>query len=269
MGRTWANNFKRAFLSPPFLVGIIGMGVAVFFGAFEYLLPMFNGYMQGGLMPGYTEQTLLSSLRSEMVMMVLPIIATLPYTTAFVGEYKSKYIRLMLTRTGKNAYTSGHVMATGVSGGAVLSVALLIISAIFMILLKPQEQTIESLGQVADTGFVQETTLQAQLVFAELMTMMLIIFLVGYFWAEVGALFSSLTQNTYIAYAAPFILYYVLVILAERYFVDVYILNPKEWVRAEHNWPGGTLGIALFLGELCAIVSIIYGVTVKGMLKKL
>ena len=43
-----------------------------------------------------------------------------------------------------------------------------------------------------------------------------------------GLLLSTMTMNAYMAYAAPFILYYVLIIIQERYARDAFMLNPAE-----------------------------------------
>jgi hypothetical protein len=66
----------------------------------------------------------------------------------------------------------------------------------------------------------------------------------GGLWAMVGFVLASATMNRYIAYSAPFILYYVLVILHERYFPAFDFLSPNEWSFREYT----VLAILLSVG---------------------
>ena len=68
------------------------------------------------------------------------------------------------------------------------------------------------------------------------------------------------------AYASPFILYYVLIILNERYFEDLYVLYPKEWLFPSDAWVMGSFGVMLLLIELIAIVSFLFVITAKRRL---
>ena len=56
------------------------------------------------------------------------------------------------------------------------------------------------------------------------------------------------------AYLSPFIGYYLLVILCERYFPALYVLYPWEWLFPGEGWPLGALGAALWVGELLILV---------------
>jgi len=46
-------------------------------------------------------------------------------------------------------------------------------------------------------------------------------------------------MNAYMAYSAPFILYYVLIILQERYARGVFMLNPQNYLTLDGTWPFG------------------------------
>jgi len=47
------------------------------------------------------------------------------------------------------------------------------------------------------------------------------------------------TMNSYMAYTAPFIVYYVLIILQERYARNVHLLNPQNYLTLAGKWPFG------------------------------
>lgn len=67
--------------------------------------------------------------------------------------------------------------------------------------------------------------------FAELMENIMLFFCSGAFWSCVGLTFATLTSSKYMAYASPFVLYYVLIILYERYFDALYVLYFNANVR--------------------------------------
>ena len=73
-------------------------------------------------------------------------------------------------------------------------------------------------------------------------------------------------MSKYMAYASPFILYYVLIILNERYFENLYVLYPKEWLFPSDAWVMGGFGVILLLVELTAIVSLAFAITAKRRL---
>jgi hypothetical protein len=92
------------------------------------------------------------------------------------------------------------------------------------------------------------------------------LFLSGAFWSLVGFTMSALTMNRYMAYASPFILYYVLIILHERYFDKLYVLYPKEWLFPSDAWVMGSFGVILLLAELTAAISLAFAVTARRRL---
>ena len=87
---------------------------------------------------------------------------------------------------------------------------------------------------------------------------LILFFLSGALWATVGLLFSGLTQNIYLAYAAPFILYYVLIILQERYFRAAFMLNPQNYLTMEGAWPLAGKSAALTLLSLVILFQLLF-----------
>ena len=71
------------------------------------------------------------------------------------------------------------------------------------------------------------------------------------------------------AYASPFVLYYVLIILYERYFDTLYVLYPKEWTSPSPTWMWGNLGVVLLLLELIIIMSMIFSAAAKRRLSQI
>ncbi len=242
------------------------MIAAIFFGAFERILPILQGQTQGGLMPGFVEETVLFGLSSDVMLLILPVLCTLPFTISFVEDCKSRFLRQSLPRSGRRSYLTSKILVTGISGGLVLFVGIWVVYAVYALVFKPMELSPDEVQKLyGDMMAAQPEGIDVtgQLVFAQYIGKAFVFFLCGFFWALVGSLFAALTMSKYMAYAAPFVLYFVLVILCERYFQDLYVLNPKEWILQAHTWVGGSGGVILFLGELIVVAALGLGVLMK------
>lgn len=261
-------DIKRSLNSWGFIAGIIGFAIASFFGAFDQILPVFQGQAQDGLSSGYTVQLVISSLQTETLLLVLPILAVLPCTAAFIDEHKSRFLREYLPRAGKKCYIVSKVCTTLLTGGLVLFIGAILICVVFCLLFSPFELAQQLPEKTAATEIINDTVdVSAQLNFIDFISRAFLFFLSGAFWSLIGGLFAAITMSRYMAYAFPFILFYVLIILSERYFKGFYILNPKEWLNTTGDWVGGVLGVALFLIELIVIMSFLYAFVIDRRLR--
>ena len=249
------------------------MAVAAFFGVFDQMLPVFQGdFAETGLYEGFTIQLTFAALSSDVVLLILPILAAIPFTSAFLDDYKSRFIREYLPRIGKKRYVNAKVLTTAFAGGITLFVGVILVLAVFAILFLPMEAPADMQEQTgyaaaAADSMTQELDITAQLNFTELMTRSFVFFLCGCLWSLVGGLLAAITQSKYMAYASPFVFYYVLVILSERYFKEAYVINPQEWVNPMGDWVGGTWGVALFVGELIVIAGLVYAYVIGRRLR--
>jgi len=196
--------------------------------------------LEYGLMTYYHAQLLTNSLRSDIVLMALPIICTLPYTTAFLDEYTSGYIKTYLMKCDKKQYIKGKVLAPAISGGLVFSAGILAFFFIAKLIYSPME----NVSEYAIPPFMNVLMYAIKFFFA------------GALWASVGALLANISLSKYMAYASPFVFFYVLVILQERYFRNLYVINPKEWLLIEHAWPLGSWGGIILMLILTIIIYI-------------
>lgn len=229
------------------------MVIAILIGAAGDILLVLEKGAPEGLQSGFHAQILLNSLKSDMMLLCVPILAALPYTSAFLDDYKSGYLKQYLPRSGKSRYIKGKVAATALSGGFSLFIGIIAAYLIFNLVFLPME-------------LAPEKEMMQQPLFPQILGSACIFFLCGGLWSLVGALFASATLSRYMAYASPFIIYYVLVILSERYLKNIYVLNPKEWLRASESWPGGGWGDALMLAVLIAAVSLGLAVSITRRL---
>ena len=171
---------------------------------------------------GYHQEILKKSMESDIILLVTPILAAIPYTSAFVDDEKSGYLKAFLPRTSVSKYVLGKELACAVSGGLALLIGIVAAFGAFALILLPHEVYADYLVE----DHIGEIAVPA-----------LLFFLQGGCWALVGMTLSALTGNIYLAYAAPFILYYVLIILQERYFRKTFMLNPKNYLTMQGTWP--------------------------------
>ena len=211
-------DFRRALRSPGFIAAYAGTVVIVLINAFLELLPMLEPDMLSmGLMYGQHAALIQAALSSRLVLMATPILCALPYTAAFIDDHRSGLIKLYVPRCGKRSYVKSKLMATAISGGLPLFLGILTAYFIAWLAISPLELALQE-------GMPKEAMLYPVVLKAALFM------LCGGFWSMVGALSGTLTMNKYMAYASPFIFYYLLVILCERYIKKLYVLNPYEWL---------------------------------------
>lgn len=249
MTYTVSSDIKRALSAKGFIFGIAGMVLMMAVASLSTILSVKD------LQPnGFHAQLILSALTSDDVTLVLPIICTLPFAAVFVDDIRSGFVKQYLPRSGVAAYIRGKIMASGLSGGLVLVAGLYIAYGISALVFTPMEAALEP-GQTAAPYL------------AQILTKTLTLFLSGAFWSLTGFTLASLTMSRYMAYASPFVLYYVLIILHERYFADFFVLYPKEWLMLSQPWVLENLGVWILLLVLSAVVSLLFGITAKRRLE--
>lgn len=240
-------DIKRALSGRNFLAGLMGMVLVILLASAENIILLVREPRL--LYNGYHAQFVLSALQSDWVIMALPILSAMPYTTAFVEDVRSGFLKQYLPRSGKKAYIRGKLFACGLSGGLVLFAGALLAYTLAVLVFTPMELALGP-DEVGQPYFIQFLIKAAML------------FIYGAFWSLAGFTFAALTMNTYMAYASPFILYYLLVILKERYFVNLYVLYPKEWLYPSDKWVLGCFGVILLLSELMILLCLVFIVIV-------
>lgn len=250
MKRIWID-LKRAILSAPFLLAAGGMTLCLLMGAFSDALSVFS-METPQVLYNYHQELFLKSLKGSLILFATPILAAIPYTTAFVDEVKSGYLKVYLTRTSVTEYLWGKSLGCALSGGLSLVAGMGAAYGIFWLVFSP----IEVYGEYAVASYAGDILLR-----------MALFFLSGALWASAGLLFSAWTMNMYLGYATPFILYYVLVILQERYFRSAFMLNPRNYLTMTGPWPLEGRSAALMLLVLTIFLQLLFYLTVQSELR--
>ena len=235
-------------------IGILSATVVLLLSTVQDVLLAFRS--EELLQNGFHHTCVMNALASDAMTLTLPIIAALPFTSSFIDDIKSGFVKEYLPRTTKSGYLLGKIFGSLVSGGLSVSLGVLLGYLVAALVFSPMEAALEP-GAAARPYF------------EELMGKALLFFCSGAFWSLVGLTLATLTNSKYMAYASPFVLYYVLIILYERYFDTLYVLYPKEWTNPSAFWMWGNAGVVLLLLELSIIFGLLFFHAAKRRLEQI
>lgn len=214
-------------------VGLIGS---------TFLNPVLQTLQTGGRFSQYYHHELiLQALTSDTLAAFLPVLAALPLAAGYLEDIKSKFARFLLVRESFTGYLLGIGVACWLCGGGAAVLGALGAWGAAALVFTPLETVTE----------------EVQVLVPQIVGQLELLFLCGGLWAVVGMALSTVMESKYIAYVSPFIVYYLLVILYERYLPDTFLLYPKHWLSSE-GWPFGRLGAAVFLLEWAALAELIF-----------
>jgi hypothetical protein len=242
---------KQSVCSLKFLLALFGVAVTIGLSSIGGIISAFRSDTL--LQCGYHASLVLSALSSDAFTLALPILCVLPYTTSFVDDMKSGFIKEYLPRTNIKNYLISKIVACAASGGAVLAIGVAFAYAMSALTFTPMEAALKS-GEMPVNYL------------AEIVGKVVICMFSGAFWSVLGMTFAALTNSRYMAYASPFVVYYVLIILHERYFPNFFVLYPKEWLNPQSEWMFGSWGVVLLLAELTVLAALCFRVVAKKRL---
>lgn len=181
----------------------------------------------------------LYSISSDTALLFLPLTVPLAAAGKAQEELKSRYVLFLTARAGKKRYLAGKIYGAALSGGAIVIAAMVILIAILI----PWCADIPDLSAPMAMQSVKR-----------LFPGMVCGFLNGAFWALAGSGAAVITRNSYLGYALPFILYYVLTVFQERYYRNLFFLSPRQWAYPSRYGAGVCAGILLVLGAAAALL---------------
>lgn len=232
------------------VLGIFSMVALIFLSSIETLLQLFPVTF---LQPvGYHTIFVQNALQSNTIEPFIPILAVLPFSASYIDDAKSKFARFILIRTNYSTYLVDRILVCFFSGGLVIVTGTLLAWGASALLFLPMEKVAEASSEAS----------------AILLKTCVLLFLNGGLWAVMGMTMSTIMESKYISYASPFIVYYLLVILYERYFPNAWLLYPKNWLDPE-IWPYGVGSAAVFLLELTLLCGLVFYIRGKRRLEKL
>lgn len=246
-----ASSLRQATGSHIFRVSVFGVMLVIGFSSINGFFTAFRSEVL--LANGFHAMLILQALSSDAFTLAFPILCTLPYAASFVDDMKSGFIKEYLPRTNIKNYLISKITACAASGGAVLAIGVAFAYAMSALTFTPMEAALKS-GEVPVNYL------------AEIVGKVAICMFSGAFWSVLGMTFAALTDSRFMAYASPFVMYYVLIILHERYFPNFFVLYPKEWLNPQSEWMFGNWGVVLLLVELTTLAAFCFLTVAKKRL---
>lgn len=247
------SSIRQALLSARFLLGAVAITAIIFLASIDTIVEAFR--TEELLDNGFHGRLIYNALSSDSILFFVPIVCTLPYTAAYVEDVKSNYVRYCVYRSSRRAYIISRVAGCALSGGAVLIVGIFAAYGISALIFLPLEEAAEQGTQY--------------LWFRQIIFSGSFVFLSGAFWSLLGMFVSSIIESKYIAYASPFVVYYILIILHERYFDSIFIIYPKQCLNPSEEWLFGKWGAAILILELTVMIAVLFYVNADRRLKQL
>lgn len=228
-------------------VGVMGMCFV------SFLQPLLLALRQSGwFYQGYHNELITQVFSSDGLASFLPVLAAVPLSAGYLEDVKGKFARFYLIRGSYSGYLFSHCAACWLFGGGAVALGCGIVWGLAILLFVPME--------LVNENYISTTS--------QIAAQLFLLFLNGGLWAMVGMVLSTVMESSYIAYVSPFVVYYLLVIAYERYFPDVWLLYPKNWLDPK-IWPYGVGSATAFLMELTVLAGILFYIRGKRRLEQL
>lgn len=187
---------------------------------------------------------------SQTMVFLFPVASVLPYGDAYLRDGQQGFLKFLLVRRGRKDYVRDKVMTCTMGGAAVWLVAGCLAVLLSFLIFFPLEMK-EAMGWTAA---------------GKLLAILLRACMLGSILANISGFFAAVTGSYYMALGLPFVTYYLLIIIHERYLPQVYVLDPKEWLQGGGSWGYEGLGLYLLLAVGLGVVMAAHGAALGGRL---
>ena len=228
--------FKRGICSVGFYLSVVLLIIAGLLNTGDTL-----EYIRGmGLPEGEVRclALLFHTMWSEALCYLIPIVSTLALSGSYLEDVQSGLLKYILIRTEKNQYLWSKVLTCALFGALTVLLALVFMLVGFMIVYPIN---------TVEIGYLKMQTVRY---YTDLFGRAAVLVLNGSFYASLGGVIGTITNNKYMAYAAPFIFYYVVSTLFSAYLSDYPLLNPEEWLMMNLSSIFIVMGIVLVLNSV-------------------
>lgn len=194
-----------------------------------------------------------TALDTQMILFLIPIASVLPVGAIYIRESSTGFLRLYITRISQMEYVERKTLQIYVGGFLPFFFAGTAGFLFCFLGIYPLE---------FQADFPWES-------FWETCRLLLRISLIGGILAEISGIFAVVFRNYYMAYGLPFVCYYMLIILKERYFTSMYAMYPAEWMKCEQDWGVDGVGIWIFLAAFSIAAMLLHSLLLYGRLKEI
>ena len=152
-------------------------------------------------------------MKGSFGMLTLPALSALPFAAQALQEIRSGAIRPAVFRTGRNCWILGKTVGCAISGMLLQAAS---VGLLFLILNGLMRCIAGEWFPLGDEGDFQLLLVNRMLC--------------GGIWAGAGCVIALATETASAAYLAPLCLSYTFMMIGTRFFPDVVMLNPMQWV---------------------------------------
>ena len=194
---------------------------------------------------GFTINFVIHSIQSNSVRSFIPLLSTIPFSSCYLDAHKCRFARFCLIRSTYRTYLISLLISCFFFSASIILSGVIIYGGISFLIFLPLESSENLLCESLES-------------ISSLVDLYSLLFLNSGMWAIIGMSMSSLFESKYIAHLSPFIIYYILLILYERYIPNLYIIYPIEWIMPTDHWPFKKLGVIIILFEICILFSSLF-----------
>lgn len=230
---------------------LVAGALIIFMVSWAVSYPFYQQIIEGG--NGGTEPAWMALFQyylfSETALLAVPIVAPLAAGELAEVELHSRFALFSSFRSGKKGYPVGKAFGLFVSGGLTVCLGQAALLIFYFAVLNGIP--------LAQDNSASYSVLALSIDFLRS-------FLNGGLWAVFGGLAAVISKNRYMSYAVPFILYYVLSVFQERYYSNLYALNPRYWSVPVHF---GNIGCIFILMAALLTIGFIFMIAIKRRLE--
>ena len=215
MSKSLKKRLKTSIFSTGMLASIlIGILMLSWQNVFNYI----SYYSKYGVLPekgGMFLEGIYASHTHSGYDMFAPIFAVLPAAILFCDDYNSGYLKNILTRTEKKKYIKETLICSSISGGLAIFIPTCINTLIHFCIEEKNILELKHFNNILDeTVFANIQYIWEGLLIAILI--LVLSFLFGAIWSNIGLVISSIKPNRYVALATPFAIYFAIHLIFYR-----------------------------------------------------
>lgn len=187
-------------------------------------------------------------LQDQHTVLFFAVISGTAYASSLREDYESRFYYPCFCRERRIDYIKGKIAVNFCVINTVFITACFFCAVKQFLFLSPREVL------PVESGMIESVR--------EILSFGITYLLFNFFWSSFAMMISYAMKSIYLSYLAPFIGFYLLVIMNQRFFKQLIMLNPYMWIQKRQDWYGGKYGQWLFLLLLCIAINLILAVLV-------
>lgn len=212
-------DFRRAFTGRWFTLAAIASAAALYMSIGNdtyFLMNILRDVENSSYFPFNLSDLIVQGMRGEFGTMTFPALVTLPFAAQPLQEIKSGAIRPAVFRVGRRNWMLGKGIACILAGMLLPVIASMLLMIVMHGVMLIYCSSLFPAGDL--TALLQPMAARM---------------LCGGIWASVGCIIALLTETAAAAYLAPLCLCYALTMIGTRFFPQIAMLNPANWLTGD------------------------------------